>query len=177
MVAAHFERLDALQPQLRAMLHVRHAAALAEARAADAAMARSERVGPLLGVPFTAKDNIDAAGALRRADGRGPSRWYNVPDRDAIVVARMRAAGAILLGKTAIVSPHAGFGSDEMLHWAVSILYHLQRSPGGSSGGEAAVIASCGSACGLGNDSGGSLRTPCALLRAGHAATACAVDD
>lgn len=158
LVTAHLERLEALQPQLRAMLHVRRVAALAEARAADAALARGESVGPLLGVPFTAKDNIDTAGVETLMGVHEPAG--RVPDRDAVVVARMRAAGAILLGKTAIVSPHAGFGSDELVHGRVANPYDLRRSPGGSSGGEAAVIASCGSACGLGNDSGGSLRTP-----------------
>jgi Asp-tRNA(Asn)/Glu-tRNA(Gln) amidotransferase A subunit family amidase len=96
LVAAHLERLDALQPHLRAMLHVRHDEALAEARAADAAIARDEPVGPLQGVPFTAKDNVDTAGVetlmgVREPAGRGPGR-------DSVVVARMRAAGAILLG-------------------------------------------------------------------------------
>jgi amidase len=158
LVAVHLERLGALRPQLRAMLYVRHAEALAEARAADNAMARGEPAGPLHGVPFTAKDNIDTAGVETLMGVHEPAG--RVPDRDAVVVARMRAAGAILLGKTAIVSPHAGFGSDELVHGRVANPYDLRRSPGGSSGGEAAVIASCGSACGLGNDSGGSLRTP-----------------
>jgi amidase len=158
LVAAHLERLDSLQPRLRAMLHVRPAEALAEARAADAALARGGPVGPLLGVPFTAKDNIDTAGVETLMGVSEPAG--RVPGRDAVVVARMRAAGAILLGKTAIVSPHAGFGSDESAHGRVANPYDLRRSPGGSSGGEAAVIAACGSACGLGNDSGGSLRTP-----------------
>jgi len=158
LVAGHLERLDVLQPQLRAMLHVRRAAALAEAGAADAAIARGEPVGPLQGVPFTAKDNIDTAGVETLMGVREPAG--RVPGRDAVVVSRMRAAGAILLGKTAIVSPHAGFGSDELVHGRVANPYDLRRSPGGSSGGEAAAIASCCSACGLGNDSGGSLRTP-----------------
>jgi amidase len=158
LVAAHLERLDALQPQLRAMLHVRRAEALVEAGATDAALAQGAPAGPLLGVPFTAKDNIDTAGVETLMGVREPAGL--VPSRDAVVVARMRAAGAILLGKTAIVSPHAGFGSDELVHGRVANPYELRRSPGGSSGGEAAVIASCGSPCGLGNDSGGSLRTP-----------------
>jgi amidase len=158
LVAAHLERLDTLQPQLRAMLHVRHSAALAEAGAADAAMARGEPAGPLQGVPFTAKDNIDTAGDETLMGVREPAG--RVPGSDAVVVERMRAAGAILLGKTAIVSPIAGFGSDESVHGRVANPYDPRRSPGGSSGGEAAVIASWGSAYGLGNDSGGSLRTP-----------------
>ena len=140
------------------MVHVRHDEALAEARATDAAIARDEPVGSLQGVPFTAKDNVDTAGVETLMGVREPAG--RVPGRDAVVVARMRAAGAILLGKTAIVSPHAGFGSDEAVHGRVANPYDLRRSPGGSSGGEAAVIASCGSACGLGNDSGGSVRTP-----------------
>jgi amidase len=158
LVAAHLDRLDALQPRLRAMLHIRHAEALVEAGAADAALAQGASAGPLLGVPFTAKDNIDTAGVETLMGVREPAGL--VPSRDAVVVARMRAAGAILLGKTAIVSPHVGFGSDELVHGRVANPYQLRRSPGGSSGGEAAVIAACGSACGLGNDSGGSLRTP-----------------
>lgn len=158
LVAAHIERLDALQPLLRAMLHVRRAAAQEEARAADAALARGEPAGAMQGVPFTVKDNIDTAGVETLMGVREPAG--RVPGRDAVVAARLRAAGAILLGKTAIVSPHAGFGSDELMHGRVANPYDLRRSPGGSSGGEAAVVAACGSACGLGNDSGGSLRTP-----------------
>ena len=158
LVTAHLAQVDALQPHLRAMLYVRSAEALAEAHAADAALARGEPAGPLQGVPFTAKDNIDTAGIETLMGVRDPAG--RVPAEDAVVVARMRAAGAILLGKTAIVSPYAGFGSDVDEHGRVANPYDLGRSPGGSSGGEAAVIAACGSACGLANDSGGSLRTP-----------------
>jgi amidase len=161
VVGMHLDRIAAVQPTLRALLRVNGERAMEQARAADAALGRGERPGPLHGVPFTAKDNIDAAGDETMMGVRQPPGI--VAARDAVVVERMRRAGAVLLGKTAIVSPIDGFGSDERAHGRVGNPYDVRRSPGGSSGGEAAVIAACGSACGLGNDSGGSVRTPAAL--------------
>jgi amidase len=159
VVEAHLARIGAVDGRLRAMLVVRADEALQEARAADAAPAG--RRGPLHGVPFTVKDNIDTAGIVTLMGVESPG---DAPaETDAVVVDRLRAAGAILLGKSAIVSPIPGFGSDERRHGRVANPYDRERTPGGSSGGEAAIIAAGGSPCGLGNDSGGSVRTPAAL--------------
>jgi amidase len=108
-------------------------------------------VGPLHGVPFTVKDWIETVD-LPCAAGFEERRNY-VPKRDATTVARMREAGAILLGKT---KP----GNDDKVYPRANNPYDMARTPGGSSAGEAAIIAAGGSPLGLGSDSGGSLRWP-----------------
>ena len=105
----------------------------------------------LHGVPFTVKDWIETTGLVCAAN-REARRDY-VPRRDATVVARMRAAGAIVLGKT---KPQASAD----IHPAPKNPYDASRSPGGSSSGEAVIVAACGSPLGLGSDSGGSIRWP-----------------
>ncbi len=150
VVAAHLQRIEAVNPHLNAVVQV-SSTAMDEARAADAAIARGESPGALHGVPFTVKDWIETNG-LACAANREERRDY-VPRRDATVVARMRAAGAIVLGKT---KPQA----DADIHPAPKNPYDASRSPGGSSSGEAAIVAACGSPLGLGSDSGGSIRWP-----------------
>lgn len=128
-------------------------AALATAHALDERLSREGPVGPLHGVPFTTKDWIDAAGlpctgGLRRYRER-------MPEHDATVVARMRAAGAVLMAKTTVQVETRIFG-------AVRNPLDGTRSPGGSSSGEAAAVGGGGSPVGLGSDSGGSVRVPAA---------------
>ncbi len=150
VVAAYLKRIEAVNPHLKAVVQS-SGTALADAEAADAAIARGERLGPLHGVPFTAKDWIETTGLICAA-GMETRREY-VPKRDATVVARMREAGAILLGKT-----KAGATAD--VYPQTHNPYDLARTTGGSSSGEAAIIAACGSPLGLGSDSGGSIRQP-----------------
>ena len=150
VVEAHLQRIEAVNPRLNAVVQLSQTA-LSEARAADAAIARGEALGALHGVPFTVKDWIETAGIVCAA-GVEMRREY-VPKHDAPVVARMRAAGAILLGKT---KP----GATDDVYPAAHNPYDLTRTPGGSSAGEAAIIAACGSPIGLGSDSGGSIRQP-----------------
>lgn len=151
VVEAHLERIDLVNPSLHAVVQVAADRALEEARAADSALARGEIAGPLHGVPFTVKDWIETEGVVCAA-GIEERRDYR-PKRDATVVARMRAAGGIMLGKT---KP----GNDDRVYPRPNSPYDPSRSPGGSSGGEAAIIAAGGSPLGLGSDSGGSLRFP-----------------
>jgi amidase len=132
--------------------------ALADAREADAAYARGEPRGPLHGVPFTVKDNLEAAG-LEMTIG-DPARAGVVSGRDATAVARLKGAGAILLGKTNCPPYGGGTETDNPLSGRTSNPYDVTRTPGGSSGGEAAIVAAGGSACGLGTDSGASVRLP-----------------
>ena len=136
---------------LNAVVALRADAALAEAEDADRAAARGEIRGPLHGVPFTVKDWIDVAG-LPCAGGRADQR-ARMPARDATAVARMRAAGGIVLGKTSI-------GPDNEAYGRTSNPYDPRFSPAGSSSGEAALVAAGGSPLGLGSDSGGSIRQP-----------------
>src|SRR3954452_16639825 len=158
VVQAHLRRIDEVDPLVNAVVARGHARARAAARAADDAVARGGPVGPLHGVPFTVKDNISAAG-LPMAIGV-PERAGVVPDGDATVVARMRAAGAILLGKTNCPPWGGGIETANPVYGRTSNPYDLARTPGGSSGGEAAIVAAAGSACGLGTDSGASIRLP-----------------
>jgi amidase len=115
-------------------------------------------LGPLHGVPFTAKDIFDTEGLPTTAGLR--MLKTNIPDRDATVIARMRDAGAILIGKTNC--PPGGIGGDSWnpLHGGTRNPYDIARSPGASSSGEAAIIAAGGSPLGIGSDSGGSIRLP-----------------
>ena len=132
--------------------------ALGEAWEADAELARGHVRGPLHGVPFTAMDVFDTAGIVTAAGIE--ARRTHVPGEDAIVIARMKRAGAILLGKTNC--PPGGRGSDteNVLYGRTLNPYHLDHTPGGSCGGEAALIAAGGSPLGLGSDAGGGLRVP-----------------
>ena len=158
MVEAHLRRIEEVDPRVNAVVQVDADRALARAREADAATARGEAAGPLHGVPFTVKDNLEAAG-IPMAIG-APERTGVVPDRDATVVARMRAAGAILIGKTNCPTYGGGIETDNPVYGRTNNPYDLDRTPGGSSGGEAAAIAAGCSPCGLGTDSGASVRLP-----------------
>lgn len=154
---AHLASIERLNPQLNAIVAVAPDAR-EQAAARDREVARGHDIGPLHGVPFTAKDIIETAdlpttlGMVELA--------HNRPDRDATIVVRMRAAGAILLGKTNCPRGGSGGVTENELHGRTVNPYDVRRSPGGSSGGEAAAIAAGMSPCGLGSDSGGSLRMP-----------------
>ncbi|MDG1409271.1 MAG: amidase family protein [Acidimicrobiales bacterium] len=155
---AHLARIEEIEPDMNAIVLRRDAAARAEAAAVDASIARGEDPGPLAGVPATVKLNIDVAGEPT-TDGVA-ALAHNTAPRDAPIVARLRAAGAIIVGRTNL--PDAGMRID-----TASELYGRTHNPwrrgitaGGSSGGEGASLATGMSAIGLGNDLGGSLRNP-----------------
>jgi amidase len=150
VVESYLRRIEAVNPRVNAVVQVDGERALAAARAAPA--------GPLHGVPFTVKDNLEAAG-IEMAIG-SPERVGVVAERDAVVVARMRAAGAILLGKTNCPEYGGGIETDNEVYGRTNNPYDLERTPGGSSGGEAAAIAAGCSPCGFGTDSGASARLP-----------------
>ena len=159
VVRAHLEHIHTVNPRLNAVVFATGESALKQARAADRRNSkRKPAIGSLHGVPFTAKDIFDTAGLPTTAGLR--MLRSNIPDRDATVVARMRAAGAILIGKT--LCPPGGIGGDSWnsLHGGTRNPYDIARSPGASSSGEAAIIAAGGSPVGLGSDSGGSIRLP-----------------
>ena len=156
---AHAERIAERDPQINALVLPRLEEARAEAVAADAAIARGDAQGPLHGVPFTAKDPLAVAG-MRAPNG---SRLLadHVSEADCAPVARMRAAGAILLGKTNVSEFAMWWDSVNRLFGATANPHDLTRTAGGSSGGEAAAIGSGMSPLGLGSDLGGSIRNPC----------------
>ena len=157
-VEAHLRRIEAVNSQVNAVVALDAERALADADAADAALDRGEPLGSLHGVPFTVKDNIAAAG-IEMAIG-APERVGVVPEADATVVARLKTAGGILLGKTNCPIYGGGIETENPVYGRTANPYDLARTPGGSSGGEAAIIAALGSPCGLGTDSGASVRLP-----------------
>jgi amidase len=158
VMEAHLARIAERNPLINAVVALATTDALDQADARDMALEKGRPTGPFHGVPFTAKDIIETAdltttlGMTVLADNR--------PTTDATVVRRMREAGGILIGKTNC--PPGGGGGETVneLFGRTSNPYDLRRTPAGSSGGEAAAIASGMSPCGLGSDSGGSLRVP-----------------
>jgi amidase len=161
LLTAQLERLAAVDAVVHAVVHLDEAGARRSARAADAARAAGRSLGPLHGVPITVKDWIDVGG-LPCSGGEAAHRG-RVPRDDATTVARLRAAGAIVMAKTNPGERTEAFGATFNPH-------DPTRTPTGSSSGEAALVAAGGSALGLGSDSGGSLRQPahacgCVTLR------------
>ncbi len=158
VVDAYLQRIEAITPTINSVVQVRADAARAEARQADAALASGVDLGPLHGVPFTIKDTYDVAGMICTCGTKGRAAY--VAQRDAVAVARLRAAGGIALGLTNLPEFLLAYESDNLVYGRTNNPYDLTRTPGGSSGGEAATIAAGGSPLGLGTDSGGSIRVP-----------------
>jgi Asp-tRNA(Asn)/Glu-tRNA(Gln) amidotransferase A subunit family amidase len=158
VVDQHLKRIAELQPRLNAFVHIDEAGARGQARAAESVVTRNEPSGPLLGVPLTVKSCIDvtgwpcAAGSLLRKE--------NIPSNDAVLVHRLRKAGAILLGSTNTPEFLMAYETDNLLAGKTSNPWNAEYSSGGSSGGEAAAVASGCSAGGVGSDGGGSIRVP-----------------
>ena len=157
VVLAHLERIEAVNPVLNAVVRLDERA-LDRARAADRAQAAGHSLGPLHGVPITMKDSHDTEGLVSTAGTTG--RRALVPDRSATAVARLQDAGAIVVGKTNTPELTLSFDTDNLLFGRTRNPYDLERSPGGSSGGAAAIIAASGSPLDLGTDTGGSIRLP-----------------
>lgn len=158
VVEAQLERIAALQPKLNAFVHLDAEGALARARVAEAEVMRVEELGPLHGVPVTVKSCIDAAGWPAAAGSLRRKEYVAV--QDATLVARLRAAGAILLGTTNTPEFLMAYETNNALNGKTSNPWNLFYSSGGSSGGEAAAIASGCSQGGVGSDGGGSVRVP-----------------
>jgi len=158
VVQAHLERIEEVNDRLNAVVKLCAERALDEAREADAAFARGESKGPLHGVPMTLKDSLDTEGVVTTGGTLG--RRTFVPERDATVTARLRAAGAILLGKTN--TPEITFAgeTDNLVYGRTNNPFGLDRTPGGSSGGAGAIVAAGGSPFDIGSDTGGSIRLP-----------------
>jgi fatty acid amide hydrolase len=159
VVEAHIRRIEGVNARLNAVVVPLFEQARAAARAADAARERGEPLGPLHGVPVTVKELFDVAGTPTTAGISHRAR--ELATTDSPVVARLRRAGAILLGKTNVSQLAMIYESDNPLYGRTSNPWDLKRSPGGSSGGEAAILAAGGSPLGLGSDAGGSIRQPC----------------
>ena len=159
VVQAHLDRIEAVNPKINAIVSVAEGA-LEAAKAAEAAVLAGEKLGPLHGVPFTAKDSIDTAGVLTQRGS--PIFRGRIPDTDATSVARMKKAGGILLAKTNLPEFSYWIESDNLLSGRSNNPWDVSRTPGGSSGGESAAIAAGMSPIGLGTDLAISVRGPAA---------------
>jgi aspartyl-tRNA(Asn)/glutamyl-tRNA(Gln) amidotransferase subunit A len=159
VVQAHLDRIEAVDPRINAIVTIADDA-LKAAKAAEAAVLSGEDLGPLHGVPFTVKDSIDTAGVLTQRGS--PIFKGRVPDTDATSVARMKKAGGILLAKTNLPEFSYWIESDNLLSGRSNNPWDVERTPGGSSGGESAAIAAGMSPIGLGTDLAISVRGPAA---------------
>lgn len=159
VMQAHLDRIEAVNPKINAIGTVADGA-LEAAKAAEAAVLAGGDLGPLHGVPFTVKDSIDTAGVLTQRGS--PIFKGRVPSTHATSVARMTGAGAILLAKTNIPEFSYATETDNLLTGRANNPWSLDRTPGGSSGGESAAIAAGLSPLGLGSDVAISLRGPAA---------------
>src|SRR5712691_12960864 len=157
LVEAHLERIGQLNPKLNAFTCVRTEQARAEARRAEQAVMSGE-AKPLLGVPISIKSCIDVKGLRCEAGSR--LRDGYVASEDAVLAGRLKRAGAIVLGNTSTPEVLMAYHTDNVLQGRTNNPWDLARTPGGSSGGEAAAIAACMSAGGIGSDGGGSIRVP-----------------
>ena len=161
VVKACYERIDAINPQINAVVAFCRERAFAEAAEADAMLAEGKSLGPLHGVPFTVKDSFDTVGVVTTGGTLGRKTY--VPGQDATVVARVRAVGAILLGKTNTPEFTLGGGGKGTLNLVYGVTknpYNLNYQPSGSSGGAGAIVAAGGAFFDIGSDYGGSIRGP-----------------
>lgn len=160
VMQAHLDRIEAINPKINAVVSVADNA-LASARQAEAAVMAGDHLGPLHGVPFSVKDSIDTAGVLTQRGS--PIFAGRTPDVDATTVARLKNAGAIVLAKTNLPEFAYWIESDNLLSGRSLNPWNLERTPGGSSGGESAAIAAGLSPIGLATDVTISVRGPAAL--------------
>jgi amidase len=154
----YIKRIKKINPKLNAVVQFSYETALAQGIKADEELANGNILGPLHGVPMTIKDSFDTAGVISTGGTSGRSTF--VPPQDATVVARLRDAGAILLGKTNTSELTLSYETNNLIYGQTNNPYDLLRTPGGSSGGAAAIVAAGGSPFDIGSDYGGSLRYP-----------------
>jgi fatty acid amide hydrolase len=157
-VEAHIERIERVNPDLNAVIWKRYTEAREEARLADEAVERGDSLGPLHGVPITIKEAFALSGSPATYGLQSRSTILAV--EDDIYVSRLRSAGAIILGKTNVSQLLLYIESDNPVYGRTSNPWNQDRTPGGSSGGQAAIIAAGGTPLGLASDIGGSIRVP-----------------
>jgi Asp-tRNA(Asn)/Glu-tRNA(Gln) amidotransferase A subunit family amidase len=157
---AYLDRIDQLNPRLNAFVDYQPEVVLAQARAAESVLLRNnnDELGPLHGVPLSIKSSIDVAG--HRCETGSLLRAGHIASEDAPLVARLRSAGAVILGVTNAPELLMAWETDNLLYGRTNNPWDLTRTAGGSSGGEAAAIAAGLSAGGVGSDGGGSIRVP-----------------
>ena len=152
------ERINKINPSINAVVQECFERALSEADSLDIEIAQGKVRGPLHGVPMTLKDSLDTEGVITTWATLG--RQNEVPEVDATLVTRLREAGSILLGKTNTPELTLAADTDNLVYGRTKNPYDTNLSPGGSSGGAAAIIATGGSPFDIGSDTGGSIRIP-----------------
>src|SRR6202795_3182041 len=158
LLDAHLTQIARLNPRLNAFVALHEERARRDAKALEAVVTRGEVRGPLHGVPLSIKSSIDTAGLACESGTR--LRAGTIAAKDAVLVSRLRNAGAIVLGVTNTPELLMAWETDNLLYGRTNNPWDLARTPGGSSGWEAAAIASGMSAGGMGSDGGGSIRVP-----------------
>ena len=158
LVRAFLDRIEAVNPQLNAVVCSTADLALKYAAKYDAELAEGQLRGPLHGVPMTIKDSLDTSDAITTWGTLGRKEFR--PGADASCVARLKAAGAIMMGKTNTPEFTLWFQTDNSVYGRTNNPFDLTRTPGGSSGGAAAIIAAGASPFDIGTDTGGSIRLP-----------------
>ncbi|EFH83755.1 amidase [Ktedonobacter racemifer] len=158
VLQVHLAQIEAHNPTLNAVITLDAERAYERAREADAALGRGEIWGPLHGVPFTLKDAHATAG-MRTTTGFPPLADY-VPQEDSTVAARLKAAGGILMGKTNVPTMLADYQSANPIFGSTNNPWNVERTPGGSSGGAAAALASGMTPFEIGTDLSASIRIP-----------------
>jgi amidase len=158
VVNVYLDRIEKFNPTLNAIVTLDKDVAIQRAQEADEALAKGELWGPLHGVPITIKDNVATLG-LKTTNSYPLTASY-VPDFDATVVARLREAGAIIIGKTNLPSLAMDFQTNSPVFGITNNPWDISRTPGGSTGGGAAALAAGLTSLEIGNDLGGSIRVP-----------------
>lgn len=158
VVAAHLSRIERLNPKLNAFVDLDLDRALTDARSADQARDQGKSLGALHGVPLSIKSSLDVAGL--RCETGSRFRRGHVPEQDALLVRRVREAGAVILGVTNTPDMLMAYETDNHLYGRTNFPLADDRTPGGSSGGESSAIAAGCSPAGFGSDGGGSVRVP-----------------
>src|SRR5437667_8114720 len=155
---AHLGQIERWNPKLNMFVSIDENRARLQAKEADDARTTGRPLGPLHGVPVTIKSSIDVAGLLCEAGTQ--IRAGHIAPSDAPLVSRLKAAGAVILGNTTVPEFLMAWETHSALYGRTNSPWNLERTPGGSSGGEAAAIAAGCSAGGIGSDGGGSIRVP-----------------
>ena len=157
----HLDRISAVDGKIHAFLHIDQEGALAQADAIDQKRASGEKLSPLAGVPIAVKDILAQKGIPTTAGSKILEGWR--PPYDSTVVAKLKAAGVVILGKTNMDEFAMGSSTENSAYGTTQNPWDLARTPGGSSGGSAAAVAAFEAPLAIGTDTGGSIRQPAAL--------------